>query len=68
MRFSTERKVLDLFGEVSVSTADVELWLDSIKQLSATPSRRAAYAKAYNVEEKIRTAKRNGNWPPEIKN
>lgn len=58
---------MDLFGEVSVTTADVELWLDSIKQLSATPSRRAAYTKANNVGEKIRTAKRNGNWPPEIK-
>lgn len=67
MRFSIEREIMDLFGEVSVTTTDVELWLDSIKQLSATPSRRAAYAKAYNVEVKIRTAKRNGNWPPEVK-
>lgn len=58
---------MDLFGEVSVTKKDIELWLDSIKQLSATPSRRAAYAKAYNVEEKIRKAKRKGNWPPEIK-
>ena len=45
---------MDLIGEVSVTKADIELWLDSIKQLfSATPSRRAAYAKAYNVEQKI---------------
>lgn len=58
---------MDLFGEVSVTKADIELWLDSIKQLSATPSRRTAYAKAYNVEQKIQIAKRAGNWPPEIK-
>ena len=58
---------MDLFGEISVTEQDIELWLDSIKQLSATPSRRAAYPKAYNVEQKTHTAKRNGNWPPEIK-
>lgn len=52
---------MDLFGEVSVTKADIELWLNGIKQLSATPSRREAYAKAYNVEEKIRTAKKTGN-------
>lgn len=58
---------MDLFGEVSVTKADIELWLDSIKNLSTTPSRRAAYAKAYNVNHKIRTAKLKGDWPPEIK-
>lgn len=58
---------MDLFNDVSVTEADIELWLNGIKQLSATPSRRAAYAKAYNVIQKIKTAKRNGNWPPEIK-
>ena len=58
---------MDLFGEVSVTNTDVKLWFDRIRNLSATPSRRAAYAKAYNVEYKIRTAKRAGNWPPEFK-
>ena len=50
----------------SFSKADKELWLDSGKQFYATPSRQAAYAKAYNLEEKIRTAKRKGNWPSNI--
>lgn len=58
---------MDLFREISVTENDIELWLDSIKQLSATPSRGAAYAKAYNVEQTIRTAKSNGNWPPDSK-
>lgn len=66
MKFLIKGIKMDLFGEVSVTKADIELWLDSIKQLSATPSRRAAYAKAYNVEEKIRKAKRTGLWPPAI--
>lgn len=43
---------MDLFGDVSVTEADIELWLDSIKQLSAIPSRQTAYAKAYNVIQK----------------
>jgi hypothetical protein len=58
---------MDLFGEISVTEQDIELWLDSIKNLSKTPSRRAAYAKVYNINHKIRTAKSNGRWPPEIK-
>lgn len=37
-----------LFGEISVTDSDIELWLDSITNLSKTPSRRAAFAKAYN--------------------
>lgn len=48
---------MDLFGEISVTKQDIELWLDNINQLSATPSRRAAYAKAYNVEQKLKQQK-----------
>lgn len=48
---------MDLFGEISVTPADIELWLGNIKQLSATPSRCAAYTKAYNVEEKLEQQK-----------
>lgn len=49
---------MDIFGEVCIIKEDIELWLDCIKQLSATPSRRAAYAKAYSAELKIKTAKK----------
>lgn len=55
---------MDLFGEVSITPDDVELWLNTIPQLSNAPFRRQAYAKAYRVTEKIAAAKRSGNWPP----
>lgn len=47
--------------EVPVSEQEINDWLDTIPNLSATPSRREAYRKAYNVDEKIRNAKRLRN-------
>jgi len=41
-----------------VTEKEVNDWLDKIPNLSATPSRREAYRKAYNVENKIRLEKR----------
>lgn len=53
-----------LFAEIiPVSQVEIDAWLDRIPNLSNLPSRREAYAKAYNVAEKIRTLKREGNWP-----
>jgi hypothetical protein len=57
-------KALPLFDDIPVTDADVALWLDRITTLSSTPHRRAAYRKSYNVDEKIRAAKRAGHWPP----
>lgn len=42
---------------VPVSEQEVKEWLDNVPTLSALPSRREAYRKAYNIEEKIRTQK-----------
>lgn len=47
-----------LFEEPPVTESEVQDWLDKMPNLSALPSRREAYRKAYNVEEKIRAAKR----------
>lgn len=44
--------------DVPVSEQEVNEWLDTIPNLSTTPSRREAYHKAYNVDEKIREQKR----------
>jgi hypothetical protein len=49
---------LPLFGEFPVTEAEVQAWLDTIPNLSASNFRREAYRKAYNVEEKIRAAKK----------
>ena len=49
---------LPLFlDEIPVSESEVQEWLDTIPNLSATTHRREAYRKAYNIEEKIRAAK-----------
>lgn len=58
-----------LFPEnIPVSEQDVKDWLDTIPKLSALPSRREAYRKAYRIDEKIRAAKANGQWPDIINN
>lgn len=53
-----------LFDEYPVTESDIKLWLDSIPTLSAANFRREAYRKAYRIEDKIRTAKADGKWPP----
>jgi hypothetical protein len=64
MRAPARPIAADLFGEIPVSARDVESWLDHLPQLSASAWRRAAYARSYNVVEKIRAAKAAGTWPP----
>lgn len=50
-------------NEIPVSESEVQEWLDNVPNLSATVSRREAYRKAYNVEDKIRARKKDGSWP-----
>jgi len=60
--------MLPLFNDViPVSEDDVQLWLDKVPNLSGSLSRREAYRRAYNVDDKIRAAKLAGRWPPEGK-
>jgi hypothetical protein len=48
-----------LFDSITpVTEKEVKDWLDKIPNLSALQSRREAYRKAYNVDEKIRSTKR----------
>ena len=45
--------------EIPVSESEVQAWLDTVPNLSAATFRREAYRKAYNIENKIRNAKRD---------
>lgn len=54
---------MQLFGEIPVTEQDIELWLDNIPNLSQSKFRREAYRKAYRIEDKIRAAKQNRQWP-----
>jgi hypothetical protein len=47
--------------EIPVSEEEVQAWLDTIPNLSASKFRREAYRKDYNVEDKIRTCKKENS-------
>ena len=55
----------DLFGQIAVSQADVELWVQAVCRLPVDSWRVAWYVKAYAVIEKIAAAKAAGRWPPQ---
>ena len=58
-----------LFAEnIPVSESEVQAWLDTIPNLSSLTSRREAYRKAYNIEDKIRSLKANGLWLDHLTN
>jgi hypothetical protein len=49
---------LSLFADFPVTEAEVQAFLDTIPNLSASTFRRDAYRKAYRVEDKIRALKK----------
>lgn len=54
---------LDLFGQVPVTTSDLETWLDVVPAIPRTSWRRRHYLENWNVADKIRRAKLAGEWP-----
>jgi len=53
----------DLFGQVPVTIDEVENWVKIVApHMAHNPNRMARYAKGYNVAEKIRQAKINGQF------
>ena len=56
--------MLDLFGQIAISTTDVELWLDNLPNFSSqtSSSRREQYAKNYDLASIISRAKLNGSF------
>jgi hypothetical protein len=57
--------VRDLFGEVPVSTDELELWCRAVAGLGATSPRFRAYVRDYRVAEKIAAAKLAGDFDAE---
>ena len=58
---------LDLFGQIAVSQADLELWVRVVVRLDPGSWRIAWYVRAYDVAGKIQAAKAAGQWPPQSK-
>ena len=54
--------------DIPVSEPEVQAWLDTVPNLSASTFRREAYRKAYNVEGKIRAIKAAELWPDHPRN
>jgi hypothetical protein len=54
--------ILDLFGEVRVTTADVDAWLRAVPRLEPGTARAAHYVEAWNVVDKIKRAKLDGRF------
>lgn len=50
----------DLFGEISVSLREVQLWLFKVPRLPHHATRREAYVRGWNVISKIQRAKEAG--------
>lgn len=52
--------VLDLFGEVRITTHDVDAWLRAVPRLTPGTRRAAQYVESWGVVDKIRRAKLEG--------
>ena len=55
-------QLLDLFGEVPVTIADVDAWLRAVPRIEPDSPRAAWYVAAWSVPDKIRAAKRRGDF------
>lgn len=53
----------DLFGDVAVSLREIELWLFKVPRIPHYSTKRAWYAKGWNIIDKIKRAKRDGTLP-----
>ena len=53
-------QTLDLFGEVRITTQDVDAWLQAIPRLQPGTARAARYVEEWSVHDKIKRAKLEG--------
>lgn len=52
----------DLFGEVPVTTLDIEAWLRAVPRIDPSSRHAADYVKSWGVVEKIKAAKLAGTF------
>ena len=53
---------LDLFGQVIITTQDLDTWLIAVPKMRPGTRRAAWYLKAYDVVQKITQAKLSGHF------
>lgn len=57
-----QQSPLDLFGEVPVTTHDIDAWLRAIPRIEPGTRRAAQYVEDWAVVDKIRAAKLRGDF------
>lgn len=57
-----KQPVTDLFGQVIVTQADIDAWIEAVPRLQPGTARAAWYARAYDVPGKVARAKLSGSW------
>jgi hypothetical protein len=61
--------MLDLFGEVTVTYDDLDLWVSALAPgYASNPHRRAHYIRVWDVANKVRRAKLAGTFESTIEN
>lgn len=55
-------QLLDLFGEIIVTHDDVREWVAAVPRLDPDSERGRAYARDWDVPEKVRQAKARGDF------
>lgn len=55
-------RLKDLFGQVAVTVPEIDAWLRAVPRIEPTSPRAAYYVRAWRVAEKVRDAKRRGNF------
>ena len=54
--------ILDLFGEVRVTTLDIDAWLRAVPRMEPGTPRAARYVESWAVVDKIKRAKLDGRF------
>lgn len=54
--------VLDLFGEVRITTHDIDAWLRAVPRIDPASPRAALYVEQWAVVDKVRRAKLDGTF------
>lgn len=57
-----QEPVLDLFGEVRITTHDVDAWLRAVPRIDPASPRAALYVQQWAVVDKIRRTKMDGTF------
>lgn len=62
MSYRLRQPTIDLFGQVPVTTDDLEAWVSAVSPIHLTDRLYDNYVRRYNVADKVRAAKLRGEF------